>query len=243
MHYIDEYLKIGGFPEIVVKNLDAKSYLETLFDALLLKDVIKRYKVRFSQKIYSLASYLISNFSSESSYNKLRNILEFRSSHTVQQYMKYLEEAYVFFFLNRFSFKLKEQIKSPRKIYLSDNGWILAKTFASSSNIGRLMENTVFVQLIKKGHKFNQDIFYYQTKNKREVDFVLKQNLKIKELIQVCYDVNETKTKEREVKALIEASQELRCNKLLIITYDFETEEKVKNKKIKFVPLWKWLLE
>lgn len=239
LNYIDEYLKIGGFPEIIVKGLEPKIYLETLFDALLFKDVVKRYKVKFSQKIYDLASYLVSNFSSKVSYTKLRNILEFRSTLTVQNYMKYLEDAYVFFLLNRFSFKMKEQVKSPRKIYLSDNGWILAKSFNISQNIGRLMENAVFVSLLNKGHKINQNVFYYQTKNKREVDFILKQGVKITKLIQVCYKLDDIEVKEREVKALIEASRELKCDDLLIITFDFEK----KDEKIKFIPLWKWLIK
>lgn len=243
LNYFDEYLKTGGFPEIVVKNLDAKVYLETLFDAILLKDVVKRYKVRFSQKIYDLAIYLISNFSSQFSLNKLKNILEFRSVHTLQNYLKYLEDAYLVFPLSRFSFKAKEQIKSPRKIYLVDNGFILAKSFQFSPNLGKLMENLVFIEILRRGYKINKDVFYHQTKNKKEIDFVLKKGMGVNALIQVCYDINDAKTKTRELKGLIEASQELKCSNLLVITQDFEAEEKIKGKKIKYVPLWKWLLQ
>ncbi|MGB9706764.1 MAG: ATP-binding protein [Microgenomates group bacterium] len=243
LSYLDEYLRNGGFPEVVVKNLDPKTYLDTLFDAVLLKDVVKRYKVRFSQKIYDLALYLVSNFSGEFSFTKLKNILDFRSVTTLQNYLKYLEEAYLVFVLNRFSFKLKEQIKTAKKIYLVDNGFIFAKSFQFSPNSGKLMENLVFTELLKRGYKANENIFYYKTRNKKEVDFVLKEGLKIKALIQVFYQAGDLDTQEREEKALVEASQELNCDNLLVITWDKEGEGKIKGKKIIFVPLLEWLLK
>lgn len=243
LNYLDEYLKKGGFPEISAKNLEPKNYLETLLESVLFKDVVKRYKVRFSQKLYDLAIYLISNFSSEFSFTKLKNILEFNSVNTVQNYLSYLREAYLVFPLNRFSFKTKEQIRAPRKLYLIDNGLILAKAFQFSEDTGRLMENLVFVEILRRGHKLNQGVFYYKTETGKEIDFVIKENLIIKQLIQVCYNVNEQSTKDRELKSLLKAGQELNCDNFLIINSDYEGEEKIKGKKILFVPLWKWLIE
>lgn len=242
LNYLDMYLKNGGFPEVIVKKLEPKEYLQTLFDAVLFKDIVKRYKVRFSQKIYDLAVYLISNFSSEFSFTKLRNILEFRSTLTLQNYLKYLEEAYLFFCLNRFSFKMKEQIKAPKKIYIVDNGFVLAKSFQFSQNTGKLMENLVFIQLLRRGYKLNENIFYYKTRNGREVDFILKEGPEIKKLIQVCLETDNIEVKKRELKSLFEASQELNCRDLFVFSWDEEGEEKFKEKKIKFIPLWKWLL-
>lgn len=242
LNLLDSYLKNGGFPEVVVKGLDTKEYLDTLFDAILFKDVVKRYKVRFSQKIYDLALYLVSNFCSEFSFTKLKNNLAFRSTNTLQNYLNYLQEAYLFFSLNRFSFKIGIQLKAPKKIYLIDNGFILAKAFRFSQNVGRLMENLVFLQILRRGYRANIDVFYYKTRNDREVDFVLREGIKVKELIQVCYDIKEIGTKERELKSLIEAGKELNCYNLLIITWDEEKEERYKGKIIKFIPLWKWLL-
>ena len=241
LNHLDAYLKNGGFPEIAVKNLDPKTYLDTLFDAILLKDVVKRYKVRFSQKIYDLALYLISNFSNEFSFSKLKSILDFNSVLTLQNYLRYLEEAYLVFHLDRFSFKKKEQIRTAKKIYLIDNGFILAKSFQFSENTGKLMENLVFSELLKRGFKPNETLFYYKTRNQKEIDFVLKEGIKVKNLIQVCY-LSDSEIK-REISALIEASQELNCDNLTILTWDKEGEEKIKNKKIKFIPLWKWLVE
>lgn len=242
LNYLDEYLHSGGFPEVVVKNLEAKTYLKTLFDAVLLKDVVKRRRVRFSQKIYDLATYLAANFASQFTFNKLKNTLEFRSVKTVQDYLGYLEEAYLVLSLNRFSFKSKEQIRAPRKTYLVDNGFIFAKSFQFSPNTGRLMENLVLVELLRKGYRLNEGVFYYQTRNRREVDFVIKKGSRIQQLIQVCHQTDELETKKREIKSLLEASGELNCQNLLILTQDFEAEEQVKDKKIKFLPLWQWLL-
>lgn len=242
LNNLNEYLKNGGFPEIVVKNIEAKTYLETLFDAVLLKDVAKRYNVRQIQKLYDLSLYLISNFSSEFTFTKLKNILDFTSVSTLQNYVSYLEETYLVFVLNRFSFKVKEQIKTAKKVYLVDNGLALAKSFQFSSNLGKLMENLVFSELLKRGFKPNQSIFYYKTRNQKEVDFVLKEGPKVNSLIQVCYEISNIDAQKREIKALLETSEELSCNNLLIITWDKEEEISINQRLIRFVPLAKWLL-
>ncbi|MEW6619093.1 MAG: ATP-binding protein [bacterium] len=240
LNYLDDYLKKGGFPEVVVTNLEPRIYLQTLFDAILLRDIVKRYNIRFSQKIYELSLYLTANFCNEFSFKRLTNILEFRSTNTLQNYLRYLEETYLFFPLNRFSFKMQEVIKTPKKIYLVDNGFI---PLLSSQNLGRLMENLVMTECLRRGFKSNENLFYYKTRNNKEVDFVLKEGLKIKGLIQVCYEMDNSLIRERELKALVEASNDLNCNELLVITWDYKTQEKFKDKMIRFIPLWKWLLE
>ena len=242
LNYLNLYLKKGGFPEITVKSLEPETYLETLFDSILFKDIVTRYNVRASQKLYNLATYLISNFACEFSFTKLKNILDFQSTNTVQNYLKYLEEAYLIFSLNRFSYKAKDQIKAPRKLYVVDNGFILAKAFQFSQDTGRLMENLVFIELLRREYKLNKNIFYYKTKNNKEIDFVIKKDLGVKQLIQVCYQINNQETKKREIKSLIKASQELSCNNLLVITSDYEAIEEINSAKIKFMPLCKWLL-
>ncbi|MBN2374058.1 ATP-binding protein [bacterium] len=242
LNHLDCFLKNGGFPEIVMNDLDTRTYLETLFDAILFKDIVKRYRVRFPQKMYDLALYMISNFCSEFSSTKIRNTLEFNSTGTVQSYLGYLEDAYLFFSLNRFSFKIGEQIKSPKKIYIVDNGLILAKSFQFSQNTGRLMENLVFLEILRDGYKPNKDVFYYKTKNNKEVDFIIRDGLTVKNLIQVCYQIEEMAVKKREIRSLIDASEELNCDDLSVITWDYDSIEDSNGRNIKFVPLWKWLL-
>lgn len=242
LNHLTQYLKEGGFPEVSVQHVDFRLYLETLFDALLLKDVVTRHKVRFPRKIYDLALYMLSHFCCEFTFTGLKNNLGFNSTATVESYIRYLEESYLLFCLNRFSFKMKEQFKAPRKIYCVDNGFISSKAFQSSQNSGRTMENCVFVELLRRGFQSNASLFYYRTRNKREVDFVLRDGIKVDRLIQVCMSLDDKMTMKREMKALEEAGEELGCSHLNIITWDYESKEGSRGKEVLCVPLWKWLL-
>jgi len=120
--------------------------------------------------------------------------------------------------------------------------------FRFSSNLGKLMENLVAIELLRRKSRNTDsdlEIYYWKDHQQREVDFVLKSGLKIDQLIQVTYASGEEEIEKREKKALIKASEELNCDDMLVITWDYEAEEefKGKSKRIKFTPLWKWLLE
>ncbi len=240
---LEEYLRQGGYPEVVVNNLEAKPYLQTLFDALLLKDVVKRFRVRYAAQIYDLAQYLMAHFASEFSYTRLRNSLGLRSTATVEKYLNYLEEAYLLYSLNRFSPKFKQQLKAPKKAYFIDTGFLTAKAFQVSPNSGRLMENAVFTELIRRGYLPNDGLFYYKTRNNKEVDFILRAGTKIEGLMQVCMDIDSEGARKREYSALIEAGGELNCNLLTVLSWDTEAQEPVKGGKINILPFWKWLLQ
>ena len=239
--FLEEYLRQGGYPEIITKNLEVKPYLQTLFDALLLKDVVKRFRVRYTQQIYDLAQFLMAHFAAEFSYTKLRKALNLRSTATVEKYCRYLEESYLLYALSRFSHKFKEQLKAPKKAYFVDNGFLTAKAFQISPNSGRLMENAVFIELIRRGYLPNDGIFYYKTHNNKEVDFILRKGTKVEGLIQVCMDLDSDGARKREQGALLEASEELDCSRLTILSWDTQSRELIKNKEIETVPLWKWL--
>ncbi|MFQ5629590.1 MAG: ATP-binding protein [bacterium] len=242
LHLLESYLRDGGMPEVVVKQIDARTYLETLLDSVLFKDVVKRHKVKFAQQIYDLAVYLLSNFGSEQTSQRLKNVLSFRSISTVQNYVQYLSDAFLVFVLNRFSYKVGEQVKAPRKMYVSDTGFVTAGAFQFSANTGRLMENAVFIELVRRGCKPNRDLFYYKTKNNREVDFATRSGLTFDSLIQVCYDIDDPQTWRREINALLQAKKELQSSQPLIITWDEEREEVHNGELVHFSPLWKWLL-
>jgi predicted AAA+ superfamily ATPase len=235
-----KHLIKGGFPEYIVKEFD-ESYLKTLFDAVIYTDVVKRYNVKYPTKIDELARYLISISSSEYSFTKLRNFLNFKSTLTVEKYVKYLEEAYLIFSLERFSKKPKETIKSPRKVYSVDNGLMNIVSTRISEDVGKLMENAVFLSLRNKGLKENLNIFYLKI-NDTEIDFLIKEGFEIKQLIQVTYASSKDEIEKREIKALLKASELLNCKDLLIITWDYEDEIKANSKTIRCFPLWKWLL-
>ncbi|HDZ60956.1 MAG TPA: ATP-binding protein, partial [Candidatus Pacearchaeota archaeon] len=103
---LDNYLIYGGYPEPLIKNIDHKEYLSTLFNSIIYKDIVKRYKIRLAQKVEELAFYLMSNIANEYSYNKLSKMTNIGSVHTIQKYLSYLEEAFIFFSLTRFSYKV-----------------------------------------------------------------------------------------------------------------------------------------
>jgi hypothetical protein len=139
---------------------------------------------------------------------------------TVEKYVNLLEQTLLFFSLNRFDFKLKKQFGYSKKIYSVDSGLSATISFQNSENLGRLLENAVFVDFLRKGLVVNKDIFYYKTKSGKEVDFVIKNGLKIEKLVQVSLSLKNSKTRNREIAALIESSDELNCKNLEIVTLD-----------------------
>ena len=225
----DDYMRNGGYPETIPSRSITKSYLSTLFDSILLKDVAQRHKVRNTTDLYNLATYLLSNFCNPISANELAGELGMSSVATTKKFCDYLNEPYLFFYLPRFNNKLKLMNKAPKKVYVVDNGFVQSTAFNLSENLGRLLENQVFVELLRRGYIPGQTLFYYRTRNDKEVDFVTRKGAKVEQLIQVCYDMTSEKTRKRELDALAEAAEELHCDNLLIITNS--QEEKIEWKR------------
>ena len=236
----DDYMRNGGYPETIPTRSITKSYLSTLFDSILLKDVAKRHKVRNTTDLYDLATYLLSNFCNPISANDLAVELGLSSVTTTKKYCDYLNEPYLFFYLPRFNNKLKLMNKAPKKVYIVDNGFVQSTAFNLSENLGRLLENQVFVELMRRGHIPGQTLFYYRTRNDKEIDFVTRKGTKVERLIQVCYDMTSEKTRKRELDALVEAAEELHCDKLLVITNDQQEDIEWKSKTISMIPSYKY---
>ncbi len=243
LNLTSEYIKKGGYPEITVnESIDRNNYITTLVDSIIIKDIVRRHRIRYSNAIYNIIRYLISAFASEFSYNSVAKASGLASVHTAEKYVAYIQEAFLVFALDRFSFKAKEQIKSPKKLYVIDNGIIDAFALEPMLEQRRLMENSVAIELMRRSNDFTKFKVFYWKDSTAEVDFVIKEGIKIKQLIQVTYSVENEKTKKREVKAILKASDNLRCNDLVILTWDYEKTEEYDGKKIKFIPLYKWLL-
>lgn len=236
----DDYLRNGGYPEVLNTRSLVRSYLDTLFDSIVWKDVVKRHNIRNTSDLNNLAMYMVSNFCNPVSINELTTSLGISSVNTTRRYMDYLHEPYLFYYLSRYNNKLKLMAKAPRKVYVVDNGFVQAKAFSLSENLGLLLENQVFVELIRRGYDTEKTLFYYRSRNDKEVDFVLREANRVKSLVQVCYDMRSEKTEKREVGSLIECADELHCDNLIIVTAD---EERIIHKKgytIKVVPITKF---
>lgn len=233
----DDYMRNGGYPETIPSRSITKSYLSTLFDSILLKDVAQRHKVRNTNDLYNLATYLLSNFCNPISANELAGELGMSSVATTKKFCDYLNEPYLFFYLPRFNNKLKLMNKAPKKVYVVDNGFVQSTAFNLSENLGRLLENQVFVELLRRGYIPGQTLFYYRTRNDKEIDFVTRKGAKVEQLIQVCYDMTSEKTRKRELDALTEAAEELHCDNLLIITNALHEKMDYKGKEIRVISI------
>ncbi len=244
-HQLEEYLERGGYPEPLVKDLDRKEYLSTLIDSILYKDIVRRYKIRNTQGMADLVQYLLSNTAREFSYASLSLVGRCKSVHTIQRYMSYLAESYLFFTLNRFSYKTREQAAANKKLYCIDNGLVSAKAFQASPDWGRRYENAAAVRLHYLELEGRFSLYYWKNVQNEEVDFVIYKNRRVSQLIQVCFDLQKQNVRDREVRALLKASAELKCGDLLVLTSDYEGQEGIEwfgiKGRVKFVPLWKWL--
>ncbi len=230
----EEYLFNGGLPEYL-KNRD-KEYIKTLYENILYRDIIARYLIKRQKILKELASILSTNISSLFTYNSLKKDLGLSNSITIKEYISYLNNSYLFFELQKFDFSIRKQLNFPKKIYLIDPVFSQISSFNFSKNKGRLLENLVFIELKRR----NKEIYYYSNKN--ECDFVIKNGRNAYEAMQVCYILNKD-NKEREINGLLEVINKFKLKEGLILTYEQEDEIKINNKKIKVIPVWKWLLK
>lgn len=240
---MEDYLKNGGYPEIVKTRDIEQTYMGSLFDSIILKDVAKRHKIRKTTELYDLADYLITNYTSPLSFTGIAEDLGLGSVTTVKKFCKYLEEPYLFYFLPRFNRKLKEMKKADRKVYVVDTGFVLARSMELSANSGRQLENMVFVELLRRGFDIRKnELFYYHTASGKEIDFVTKKGTKVDALIQVTYEISKPKTRRREFDALVIAADELKCDKLILVTWDTDEQLNYKGKDIQIISAHNWFL-
>ena len=248
---LNRYEKMGGYADVFLDQKIMKDFYMNYLDLVIFKDLVERYGVENTSVLKFLIKSMMVAFSKELSINKIFNNLKSQgiklSKKTLYNYASYLEDVFFVFYLKKFDYSIKKSEVSLPKVYLNDVGLLNAfSTF--SKDFGRIYENIVFLKLKRDENKISDlKLYYYKTPQNHEVDFVIKQGIKVKQLIQVCYNVDDLDTKKREVRALIKASKELKCKNLLVITEDYENSEEHEwfgmKRKIKFIPLWKWLLE
>ena len=234
-----EYMEYGGYPESVIYKQERERILREIIDVTIYRDVVERHNVKNLKvlRIFFVALFNSEMFSVHKFFNFLKSQGMKLSKNTLYTYFEYLRDSLIVYPLRKFAYSYKDVEGSISKIYFVDNGLLHSQGIKDQ---GRLMENLVFSDLQKK---WEENLFYYRSPDGKEVDFVLKEGRKIEQLIQVCYDIENYVTKEREIKGLFKASRELKCNNLLVITWDYEAEETIDNQKIFYQPLWKWLLK
>jgi hypothetical protein len=241
---LDDYIKFGGFPEVVLSAQNEKEkILQQYFSDIITRDVIFKEKIRKNLSVLEeLGIYLINNITNLTSFRRLTNLFHSKGTRvslpTLERYYQLFEDAFLFFSSRIFSYKIKNQFQHPLKTYCVDTGLVSTCGFRFSQDLGRLYENIVAIELKRR----KKDIYYWKDYQYHEVDFVIKEGLGVSQLIQVCLNLEDPRVSKREVSALLKASKELKCKDLLIITQDYESEETIKNKKVVFKPLWKWLL-
>ncbi|HLC76663.1 MAG TPA: ATP-binding protein [archaeon] len=226
------YLKKGGFPQYIKDKRNEILY--ELLNDIITRDIVIRYNLRNSKLVKEIAVYMSTNIGKEFSYRSLKETFGLGSVNTLISLISYFEDSYLFFTVPRFSYSLKKQIKNPKKIYAIDNGLSATNSASFSEDKGRMLENAVFLHLRRK----YKNIFYFREKH--ECDFLVVEKNNIIAAIQVCYELNDD-NKEREIKGLQEALENLNLKEGLILTFDQEDELSVVNKKITVMPVWKWL--
>ncbi|KPQ42307.1 MAG: hypothetical protein MPEBLZ_03131 [Candidatus Methanoperedens nitroreducens] len=239
----NEYLENGGFPEVIFyPSIKHRELLQSYFEDIIHKDIISRHNLRNTQTMKQLSIFCISNIAKPYSFNSLRKTFAdyaTLSTDVIINYLSYLEDAFLLFSLKHYDYSLKKQINKPKKLYCIDTGMVNAVSFRFSNNIGQLYENLVFLQLLRS----NNEIYYWQDDKGLEVDFVIKEGLKANRFIQVCSDISDADTRSREIKGLISGLEFFDVPEGTIITSDQFEEETINGKKIRYVPLWYWLLE
>ncbi len=231
-----KFVQLGGMPEYL--KVEQRDMLKNIYDDILYRDIVTRYNIGDVTLLRELSLFLISNIGNRISYNKTKTIFKLGSVNTIKKYVGYLEDCYLLTTLNQFDYSIKKQLIAPKKIYCIDNGIANSISFKFSSNMGHYLENVVAVELKRRG----TDIFYYESKSGKEVDFLVRKGSSCDQLIQVSQTLSEAQVKQREVNALLEAMDELNMKKSLILTEDEEGEIRQDGKTIKVIPIYHWLL-
>jgi uncharacterized protein len=234
---LQEYIKYGGYPETIIYPEQKEKLLIEILNTTIYKDVAERERIRNIKALKLTMNALINSteFSTHKYYKFLKTQGIKTSKNTIYNYIEYLKDANIIYTNHKNEQSYKKAEQSIPKIYLIDNGIL---TINNIEDKGRLLENMLFIELKRR----NQKVSYYKTQTE-EIDFVIQKGKKTIELIQASTNIEQINTKKREIKSLIKASKELKCNKLTIITLNQEETIKEQGKTIKVKPAWKWLLE
>lgn len=242
LRLFNEYIEKGGFPQVVLSERKDE-ILKEYYRAIFYRDIVERYEIRNIRLFENFMKIVIQSVGSRFSFGKAKNTLNsigFKvSKNTLIEYMRMMESAFLMYEVLVFSYTVKDQLQYPRKLYSCDTGLRNAVCFRFSEDTGKLIENIVYLSLLKK----NEDVYYWQDNHGYEVDFLVRNKNQVTDLIQVCYDISDKSTKKREINALLRAMKMFKLDKGLILTFDTKDEVTENSKTIIYKPIWLWLLE
>ena len=238
----DEYLRQGGFPELLWEK-HSNRYVGKLVNAILKRDIEQRHKIKYTEAFERLTNHLMNVAPVTVVASSLARIVDLKSNHTVDNYVGFLKEAYLMLGLKKFSVKSSQRVRAE-KVYPIDVALMDGRQNAfAAENLGWRLETIVYVELLRRNRPIDRDIYYFANASGYEADFVVCCGNRVEEIYQVSYDISNEKTRLRELRGLLAASAETHCDNLYLIT-DFQREDvSLKGKQIHIVPAYEWLLD
>ena len=236
------YVNDGGFPEM--QNLHNKrGYVESLVEAILQKDIQRRFRVRNVEALRTIANHLISNSCQEINYDEMSKLFGI-SDKTLQKYVSYLQQAFLVQLLSKHSFKSKERVRGTKSYVVDPGMQNNRENSMAAENVGWRLENVVYIELLRRCACDFLDVYYYKPgPNGKETDFVVCDRNRTRQLIQVAYDIDAPRNFRRETSALIAASDALRCEDLLLIAFADTRDVLIDGKIIHIRSAVDWLLD
>lgn len=237
-----DYIHDGGFPEMQELR-NKRAYVQSLIEAILRKDIQKRFKIRNIESLRKLAHHLINNACQEVVYDDLSDMLGIADK-TAKKYVDYLSQAFLIQLLTRHSFKSKERIRN-QKSYIVDAGLQGNRDNAlAPENMGWRLENVVYIELLRRCAHDILDVYYFKPAPRaKEIDFVVCDHDRAVELMQVAYEIDSQRAYDRETSSLVKASEALKCDKLTLIAFSQTRDVVVDGKTIHIISALDWLLE
>ena len=235
----NDYFRSGGFPAVIESSMPGellKEYYKTMF----YRDLIERYGIKNIKLLEDYLTLVVDQFaclySISSTAKKLEEFGYSFSKNTLSNFSNYAQDIFLIFELKKFSYKVKEQLRLPKKVYAIDHALVNAVRFFATENYGRVLENIVFLELKRR----NGELYYYS--GDRECDFIAGEKGRILQSIQVCKSIASPATKKREIDGILDAMNEYNLGKGLILTEDETDTIKTGGKTINVLPVWHWLL-
>ena len=235
----DKYLRQGGFPELLVEH-NRTSYIDSLFHNIIKQDIQKRFNIKYIDSLERMAGHLLNISPAIIVKDKLQEQFGFKSHHTLGNYLSFLAQTYLICKVCKYSVKSKER-SVAEKVYAIDVAFMnKCENALSGENLGWRLETVVYLEL-RRRIKIEEDIYYFDNRN-AEADFVVCNGNRVVGIYQVSYDIDNLKTRRREIKGAVVASKNTKCKNVYILT-DHQSETIVHDDiTIKVMPVWEWIV-